>query len=189
MRFFLSLLIFVYMYKSDGQSLTSVSTCSCSPLTYKLRLDLSGTCPPYNVTAGPDSGIQRVCCAISSSPTNDIKQDLTPIAVTEYQIIELSQSLSPIRVKSVSNVILQSGSYISFESTTLLNSSIVTRGIQVAMNGVNNDSSILNLNIILQYTNRCGVLPFNFGSSLGWIVFVRSFDFFYFERILRLLLV
>jgi hypothetical protein len=162
----------------SGQAITSLTNCSCSPLTYKLRLNLSLTCPPYNVTMGPDSGVQRLFCQISSS-TNGVN-NLTPTSITEYRIIELSQSLSPIKVKSVSNVSLQSGSYISFESTTLFNSSVVTGGIQISMSGLNIASNPLTLNIILQYTNQCGVLPFNFGSSLGWIIFVSSLWFFVF---------
>jgi hypothetical protein len=142
-----------------------------------MRLNFLLTCPPYNVSVGPDTGVGRLLCQISTS-NSDIT-DVVPVSVLDYRVIELDRSLLPIRVKTIVNASLVDGDVITFASTTLSNNSVIPGGLQISISGINTDDELLRLDIIVQYTNRCGVLPFNVGSSLGWIVFVSVSYCFY----------
>jgi len=145
------------------------TSCSCSPLQYKMQLNLLSQCPPSNVTSGSDSGITRIECSISGDGNN-----LTPTSVTSYRIAELGLDLAPVRVKNVQNASLVDDDTISFMSTTNTNPGFVSGGLQVQITGINSDSQSVTLEFLVQYSNLCNIPPFSYGDSVGWLKFVSA---------------
>ena len=160
----LGLLLICYLIST----VTAQFNCSCSPLYYKMELNLQGVCPPNNVTMGPSSGISRIECTISGDGSN-----LTAISVTSYKITELNQALVPVKVKNVQNYNMSND--ISFMSQTISDPGFVSGGLQVSMTGLNSISQSVNLDVLVQYSNLCNVPPFAFGDSIGWLKFVRGY--------------
>ena len=97
--------------------------CSCTPLVYKWRLDFDLTCPPANVSFGLNAGMMDVFCQIDSEANTT---DLTPVSVQSYQIIELSQGLTPIKVNNRSDLNLTNGNIITFNSMTTVQPEIIS---------------------------------------------------------------
>lgn len=170
MRWLLVLLtIFVDISTSHAQDL-----CSCTPLVYKWRLDFDLFCPPANVTSdetnAENAGIRDVFCQIVSgggSNTTDFK----PISIISYQIIELSQNLTPIKVNNRDNINLTDGDIITFNSITAVQPEEISGGLQASVNAINMNLEPIRLEWLVRYSNICEKLPYEFGNSVGWMVY------------------
>jgi hypothetical protein len=144
-------------------------SCSCTPLVYKWKLDFTQSCPPADITVGNGAGVKDAFCTVKNGSN---LTDLKPVSVTRYQIIELGQDLTPIKVKEESMITLKDGDEISFSSITGAQPSVVSGGLQVHMDGLNSADEKIVLEWIVRYSNLCEVYPYSDGNSLGWMEFV-----------------
>ena len=82
----------------------SITNCSCSPLIYKWRLDLSQKCEKdrININVGYGTGIKSATCEVDV-PIGSNATDLTPETVLSSQIIELGSDLLPVKIESLKN--------------------------------------------------------------------------------------
>ena len=171
MRWLLTIFtIFVNLSTSHAQDL-----CSCTPLVYKWRLDFDLFCPPANVTSDEfdtgNTGIRDVFCQIvSESNTTDLK----PVSIISFQIIELSQNLTPIKVNNRDDINLKNGDVITFNSLTTVQPEEISGGLQASVNAINMNLETIRLEWLVRYSNICEKLPYDFGNSLGWMVYVSS---------------
>ena len=168
-------LIVVFLYILKAVVVSSQDVCSCTPLVYNWTLDLNKNCDPINVTVGPETGISEVFCSIdlltnSSTTINN----LVPVEVTAYQIIELNFELTPLKSKSEANVSLSDGDFITFASITAAEPMEYSGGFQVSLVGVNDALQGVALEWLVRFTNLCEQTPFTIGDSIGWMVFVSE---------------
>ena len=154
---------------------SSQDVCSCTPLVYNWTLDFSKNCDPFNITVGPETGIREVFCSIDSlTNSNTTMNDLVPMKVTEYQIIELNFELTPLKSKSKANISLSNGDFITFASITAAEPTEYSGGFQVSLVGVNEALEGVALEWLVRFTNLCEQTPFTVGDSIGWMLFVSE---------------
>lgn len=144
--------------------------CSCSPLVYNWKLDFNKGCSPLNVTIGLETGIRDAFCSTSNITT----QNLTPVKVTAYQIIELNFELTPLKSKAEQNISLADGDVITFASITAAEPNQYSGGFQVSLLGVNDALQGVVQEWLVIYTNLCEQIPYSVGDSIGWMVFVSD---------------
>lgn len=163
---FLALLVSIIVRSTDAQ------TCSCSPLVYRWKLDLTQTCPPPGLSlgTGDGKGIASVECDVTMGNPED-PVDLDPINVTYYQIIELDENLVPVKVNVERDLRLVDGMRISFVSETAADTKLVTGGIQASVDAVNSAGNEIRLTWIVRYSNLCETKPYEAGDSIGWMVY------------------
>lgn len=140
--------------------------CSCSPPTYKFKLDFSkgfsGACP--NILEPDKGGVQISGCLFDTSPNG------VPEKLIEIQFINLDEFGSAIKSETQSGLNLGSGEFIEFASLA----DVITGGIQGRLEILNTNSDKFTLNFFIAFTNACEKLPFSVGNSLGFFVFVSS---------------
>jgi hypothetical protein len=144
--------------------------CSCTPLIYHWKLDFSGSCPPLQIPVGDGYGIANAFCKVTGSSSDD----LIPVSVTAYTIIELDDELTPLKIQSEKDVNLVDGSLIRFSSLTAAEPNIYTGGLQVEISAVNSIDEPIRLVWILAFSNSCEILPFLSGDLLGWLSYVSK---------------
>lgn len=140
--------------------------CSCSPLTFRWELDFSASCPPPDLDIGPKFGVRKVFC-----DTDSESDDITPVVISSYQLIELSRTLQPINKKEVDNVALTEGDVIEFTSITATQPGEISGGFQAEIIGLNSNMEEISLSWIVQYTNLCEEMVFEEGDGIGWLIF------------------
>lgn len=141
--------------------------CSCTPLVYKWKLNFAKTCPPPNINLGEFDGISDAFCKVTG---------VDPIQVVSYQIIELDQSLAPIKVKARSNLALGDGDVIAFSSLTAVEPTVISGGLQATLDAIDSNLEQIKLEWIVRFSNLCEVYPFQDGDNLGWMEIVMSDD-------------
>lgn len=142
-----------------------------------------------NIRVGENTGIRGAACDVIDpnviGPSN--VTDFQPVVVISYQIIELGLDLIPIKVDGQSNLRLFNESKISFSSITAAQENVTSGGMQATVVGLNAERQRIQLNWIVRYSNRCEILPYEQGDSLGWMVFltnVRTFSSYHFHMII-----
>ena len=143
--------------------------CSCTPLVYKWKLNFAKTCPPPNINLGEFAGISDAFCKVTGVGP--------PIQVVSYQIIELDQSLVPIKVEARSNLALGDGDVIGFSSLTAVEPAVISGGLQATLDAINSDLEEIKLEWIVRFSNLCEVYPFQYGDNLGWMEIVMSVSY------------
>ena len=131
-------LSFIVIIANDFRANAS-EICSCTPLIYEWKLDLTRECKPVNITIGKDKGIKDMVCSVEIDQANRTA-DLTPVKVAAYHIIELNMDLTPLKSEAEFNVSLVDGDLISFASITAVNSTQYSGGFQVTLLGINSAS-------------------------------------------------
>ena len=163
---------------------TAQGVCVCSPSSISFTLDFSLQCPPENIVTGVDKGIDRVFCQVTEEPRPDVVaglDDLVPVNVTAVNIFELGLDLRVIKQSFLPGVNLLNGETIVFESIVneydaqTLTSQNTPGGLQIVFKGLNADGVAVTNSFILTYSNRCDVVPFFEGDSIGWAVIVSTF--------------
>lgn len=146
--------------------------CSCAPLVYEWRMDFQRECVPRNIAVGPNQGIKEMVCSIESAPQSNATLNMTPIRVTAYQFIELDSMLTPLKSESTLDTNLKDGDLIEFASVVASDQSIIPGGFQVSLLGENSAQQQIVLKWLVRYSNICEEIPFSFGNSIGWMVYV-----------------
>lgn len=146
--------------------------CSCTPLIYHWKLDFSGTCPPLQVPVGIGHGVSHAFCKVTGYGTDNI----TPVTVTAYTIIELDDELTPLKIKAEKNLNMTDGNFIYFSSLTAAEPNVYAGGLQAEITAKNSLGESLRLVWILAFSNICETLPFLSGNSLGWMRYEDSSD-------------
>jgi len=155
---------------------TGQEICSCTPLIYNWKLDLSLSCLTSGVTVGPDAGISESFCgmnAIDDITSNDVV-DFEPVIVDSYLFLELGRDLLSVKSQAKTGLNLTSGDVISFSSFTAVQSDFLSGGFQATLGGLNSASQRIQLNWIVRYSNLCSLRPWEVEDSHGWLVYVSS---------------
>ena len=153
----------------------SVNICSCTPLIYKWELDFSGVCPPANVRIGNSdniTGIKDITCN-AFAEGRDVS-DFVPVNVFRYEIFELDRGLSVRKGVVRTDLSLEEGDTISFNSESVGDPSFTSGGLQAELRGTNAEGEVIILFFLLRFTNKCAEDPFESGDSIGWMKFVRE---------------
>jgi len=153
--------------------------CACSPRVILFNVDFSGVCPPEDISKGSTTGIGTSFCSITEDafPGLPPSLDLVPVQVTNINIFELGMDMTVMR-QTFSTVDLVDGepfSYLSFNSSDPSYDPIddIPGGLQVDVKGKNKLGRDITNGFILKYTNRCDVVPFTPGDSIGWLNFTE----------------
>jgi hypothetical protein len=152
-----------------------VNLCACQPSVYTFTLDFSATCEDANIE-GP--GIFDKDCTVSGVGRENVT-DKVPVQVSSIQILELDQNLQVITQTPVVGTFLDGETFtytsiIATESDNL-NTSMVPRGFQMVLTGVNSLDEFIRNTWIIVYENDCGIFPILFeGQQNGWTIFVSS---------------
>ncbi len=152
-----------------------VQVCSCVPPVYRWNIKLNYNEFP-NPGQGPNcplniggSGIRRSLCAYSTGDI-DFNGDFSPANLSQIQIVEFDQTLTPAKVLTITNSIdLSEGSSVSFASTILTQ---IPGGMQVAFDAINAAGQDFTLNVFVRFTNICEALPFTTNDIFGYLQFV-----------------
>jgi len=150
--------------------------CDCAPSSYKWSLDFSRTCPPNNITVGPETGISVDSCLIAAADAD--VTDLVPVVVNQVLIVEFDENLSQRNQFDIEDAQLVNGDDLVYVSAGK-SKDFIPAGIQMRLfcSNANNDRMLMQWAIF--YSNRCDVLPFEGGGreSLGFTVFVSTSEF------------
>jgi len=180
---FVFLLNVLSLLKGTQAQTTTTESCVCSPFTMSFTLDLSQNCPPANTITGSDKGIDAIFCQIIEEPSfgdADDVTDLVPVEINSVNIFELGLDLTVIKQTFLPGVILLDGDTLSYDSIINGNSlestpsQDIPGGLQIVLKGVNTDGMEVTNSFILTYTNRCDVVPFSEGDSIGWLTVVSN---------------
>ena len=140
--------------------------CSCSPPTYKFKLDFSsgfsGDCT--NSLEPDNGGVKSNSCFFDDNPIG------VPDKLIGITFIILDENYAAKKGFIRSDLNLGNGEEIEF--VTLANE--ISGGIQGNLVILNTNGQQSSLNFIVQFTNACEKLPFSVGNSLGFLVFVSS---------------
>ena len=166
------MILLSYLSRSLAQG---VDICSCSPLVYKWELNFSGECPPANVNIGTSDSITGIKEATCNTFAQVGVTDLVPVNVTRYEILELTRGLEIEKGIVRTELNLQDGDAISFNSESVVNPSFISGGLQAELRGINAQGEEIILFFIVRFTNKCGEPPFEREDSFGWMKFVRNF--------------
>lgn len=159
-------------------SAQSVGTdiCACQPSVYTFKLDFSLKCTESTV-AGP--GINNTACIVTSRNQNENVTNPFPVTVSEVQVLELGRNLKVVG-NSVYSGTYFDGDEISYTSVTLeepetIDANTIPRGFQIFITGVNSDEEPLVNQLVISYTNDCGIFPLlEVGDLIGWVNFVSG---------------
>ncbi len=117
-------------------------------------------------------GVAITSCLIDA--VDDDTNDLVPVKVTEYQIIELDLELSPL--KQQKGTFEGDENKISFSSYTGAFSDAIAGGIQATVEAENAEGKRIELNWIIAYTNLCELNTLEAGDEFGWMVLVSMLE-------------
>lgn len=142
--------------------------CSCSPLKYRWILNFTNPCPPANVSVGPNTGINDLCCDIDVNSTSNSTLDSIPVMVSSFILFELNSG----SVVRDDNTSLIDGDVIEFTSATNDEPDFISQGYFAEIIGRNAADERVDLSVLVDFTNICGQPPFQVGDSIGWITYV-----------------
>jgi len=154
-----------------------VDICACSPSVYEFTLDFFLTCLDSNIKAGEGEGIIEFDCSVSPFEGGNVT-DLTPVAVSSIDILELDQEVKPLAT-TTRFVNFRNGDKFNYTSIirdpTLINATSVPKGFQLSVVGRNVLDEALLMIWIISFTNDCDSFPILFeGESIGWTIFVSQ---------------
>ena len=149
-----------------------MNQCSCTPLKYRWKLNFNATCPPENVSFGSGTGINGVVCRINGG------LDPRPVVLTSVQVLEFDNT--PLSVKKSmtwSDASFTDGHVIEFDSVTMNNTSFISWGLSVIVEGLNANDDQVMMEWIVSNSNLCDIEPYKNGDSLGWFIFVSTLPY------------
>ena len=163
------IIVLIVLASTAPQAAAQFEVCSCSPPIYNWKLDFSKGCP-VNL---PDNG------GTKTSPLDcyyaDIDDghngDFAPVQLTDLLFFDLNLNLEGIKNLKLENTELFNGNEITFASATA-SGDTRTGGIQATFRAINASGQAFTLEVIVRFSNLCETLPFEVGSSLGYLVFV-----------------
>ena len=146
------------------------NTCSCAPLEYEWILNLTNPCSPIDVDVGPITGIKEIFCNIDVDQfnTSDTSVDSVPVFITSYLIVELVGG----NILQNNDVALTDGNIIDFVSETTAKPEFIAKGFLGEIVGRNAAGEKVELNLLIEFTNRCETPPLKLGDSIGWLTYV-----------------
>lgn len=149
----------------------NMTYCSSIPAYFTWQLNFSSACEPANIKYGPETGIQRYTCGISS-PDSSVT-DLTPVTIRGVQIIELDKNLIAVNAEKQKSLNLTDGDMLNYTSIAAANPDIILGGISMKLIGDNIQGDEVNLLWTVQYRNSTSnAIVFCPGDSIGWTNFV-----------------
>lgn len=170
--------------------------CTCSPLTYNIRLSLSQLCDTDTIES--NDGIGLTLCILYTVDENNnertmirvSKDELDSLEIFDVQFLEFGTQMDLTVIHQEDReVSLYNGDVISFDSiSNELDPSMtleeqvdyVPGGVQVNLRGrietSKGSSEVVSQRLTWSYTNQCfgDMLPVEDGDRLGWITFVSS---------------
>ena len=157
--------------RSEAQ-VVGVDICACSPSVYEFTLDFFLTCLDTNIEG---QGILEFDCTVSATE-GGTATDLTPVAVSSIDILELDQDLAPL-VSTTRFVNFRNGDIFNYTSIIAnpsdINATSVPKGFQLSIVGRNVVDESLLMIWIITFTNNCDSFPILFkGERIGWTIFV-----------------
>jgi hypothetical protein len=162
---------------ANGQ--VGVSICACQPGIYTFQLNFTALCVDSTVRGNP--GVVGADCfqrgvGVDAASINDT----VPIQINTIQILELDADQSPLAQTPYDNT-YQNGDTFVYTSPLLasqqdidaLTPDTVPRGLQMNLQGINQEEQpITNVWIIL-FNNNCSFYPvLNIGDNIGWTTLV-----------------
>ena len=178
---FIAVLAIIVSEQTASAQTVGTDICACQPSVYKLKLDFSLVCTDTTV-AGP--GINNTACIVTSRDQNENVTNPFPVTVSEVQVLELGRNLKVVG-NSVFSGTFFDGDEISYTSVTVeepetINADTIPRGFQIFITGVNSDEEPLVNQLVITYTNDCGIFPLlEIGDLIGWVNFVSGSTWLY----------
>jgi hypothetical protein len=118
------------------------------------------------------TGIKDITCN-AFAEGRDVS-DFVPVNVFRYEIFELDRGLSVRKGVVRTDLSLEEGDTISFNSESVGDPSFTSGGLQAELRGTNAEGEVIILFFLLRFTNKCAEDPFESGDSIGWMKFVRE---------------
>ena len=123
--------------------------CSCSPLTYYMKLDFSKAGCPLGVS--DNIGLEGSTCFYTElDPDHD--NDFKPVVITDLSFAELDRSLAGIKVLNKFDTRLEDGDIVEYGSVTSNNINVTTGGLHGTFRAINQANHSFTLNFILKFS-------------------------------------
>ena len=145
--------------------------CTCSPLVYRFRIDMSRTCSPLGMEHGTGSGVSQE--GICDLENRNGGSDKTPVKIEKVILIELDEEFDVIKQEKYFD--LKDGDMIIFTSDVISTPSNVPDSFLVTTQAINNSSEKIALDWFVDFSHQCDIHPFQAADSIGWFV-LESLD-------------
>lgn len=185
--FFVGLQLFLIINSSYSQDVVGTDVCSCQPLEYVFKLDLSLSCMDSsinNTIVLP--GISETNC---NAPNTQLNETLIPVMISDITVIESNIQNEIIGSQTYSNT-FRTGDSISFTSSIVqYMNNISSMNDDEIMNSIDVDSIPYKLSVTMNgntaddiavistwdivFTNDCQIYPVLYnGLAIGWTTLV-----------------
>jgi hypothetical protein len=144
---------------------------ACSPASFTFGLNLSGGQCPGTIESATRPGIEGTECYFIENPT----WIPTPVTVTRIQILELNVNLLTIYAKTLEGEFDDgyTWEYSSITAGELSDETELPGGIQLNLQGVDSNGTVVTNSVIIDYANTADAYPvLEIGDEIGWIVIV-----------------
>lgn len=156
------------------------ATCACYPSTYTFTFNLDHVCSDTDIKVGP--GISGITCDTVGTTPGETVVDFIPVAITNGQIIELDQNISPLLItdyKPNNGIGYRTGDSIFYTSLVATDPNLselgIPSGFQIVLNAQNQLGQFITQFVTILWTNECQTFPaLNIGDNIGWTTVVSK---------------
>ena len=141
--------------------------CACNPSKYRFTLNFAAVCPTPGSNFGPETGIGFLSCGTNRDSA------VIPVSINRIIINEYDQKLQAIKQFFQEGLDLRDGDTFDFTSSIAENGpDIIPGAMAMVLTGADAQGGEVTTQWFAIFTNKCDVLPFEEGNSLGWATFV-----------------